>query len=179
VSRNPARFDETKLRWLNGVYLRGLSVPSLSDSLREFAAHSAAGMLQAAQDEPERFAGAVAISQEKIHTLADFWPLSGFLFEEPVEDSAARERWLSAPARVVLDAIRRALESLPDFDEQTIRQALGDVVEELDVKPREVYQPLRVALTGTTVSPGMFESVALLGREKTLARIDAAVARIQ
>ncbi len=55
-------------------------------------------------------------------------------------------------------------------------EALAAVVERRAVKPREVYQPLRVALSGTTVSPGIFESVALLGREETLRRIDAALA---
>jgi glutamyl-tRNA synthetase len=179
VSRNPARFDETKLRWLNGVDIRALSVSALGEHLRGFAVHSVPGMLRAAENEPERFAAAVAISQEKIHTLADFWPLSGFLFEEPVDDQAARERWLSTPARALLQEIRRAVGALSDFTEDEVREALAKVVDDLGVKPREVYQPLRVALTGTTVSPGMFESVALLGREKTLARIDAAAARIR
>jgi glutamyl-tRNA synthetase len=179
VSRNPARFDETKLKWLNGVHIRELDTSALSDRLREFAAQSSPGMLRAADGEPERFLAAVSISQEKIHTLADFWPLSGFLFEEPVDDPKARERWLTAPTRPILAQIRLALESVADFDEDSIRPALSNVVEDLDIKPREVYQPLRVALTGTTVSPGMFESVALLGREKTLARIDAAAATIQ
>jgi glutamyl-tRNA synthetase len=178
VSRNPARFDETKLKWLNGVHIREVSTSALSEDLREYAVHSSPGMLRAAESEPERFAAAVAISQEKIHTLADFWPLSGFFFEEPVEDPAARERWLSDDARAVLEQTRLALAALRDFDEDAIRQALTSVIERMDLKPREAYQPLRVALAGTTVSPGIFESVALLGREETLERIDAAASRI-
>jgi glutamyl-tRNA synthetase len=190
VSRNPARFDETKLRWLNGVYIRELPASELARRVAEHLAsegdaaargvaeHSQAGHLP----DSERFERAVAISQEKIQTLADFWPLSGFLFEEPAdwESDAARgavERWLGAQGREVLAQTRAALEGCPGFGEEDVRVALTGVQQRLDVKPREVYQPLRVALAGTTISPGIFESVALLGREETLRRIDAALAR--
>ncbi len=175
VSRNPARFDEIKLRWLNGVQIRSLSVSALGERLLEFAAEAQPRMLKAAQSEPERFSQAIQISQEKIHTLADFWPLSGFLFEEPTQDGTARTRWLEGQAGKTLEHTQRALEQLPSFDEDSIRQALNGVIERLGVKPKDVYQPLRVAITGTTISPGIFESVALLGRERSLARIGAAL----
>jgi glutamyl/glutaminyl-tRNA synthetase len=163
VSRNPARFDETKLKWLNGVYIRSTALPELTRRLESFTAR--------ADLEP-----LVRISQEKIHTLADFWPLSGPLLDGPVDDPAARERWLDADGRAALRAAREALAGLADFDEAAVAQALEGVVARLGLKPRQVYQPLRVALCGTTVSPGIFESVALLGREETLARIDRALA---
>jgi len=163
VSRNPARFDEVKLRWLNGVYIRGLSVPELTRRLEEFTGHD--GLEAAAR-----------ISQEKIHTLADFWPLAGPLFDGPLDDPVARERWLGPDGRSVLADVRDALARDGGFDEQHVRQWLQDVLQRRGLKPREVYQPLRVALTGTTVSPGMFESVALLGRDETLRRIDRALA---
>jgi glutamyl-tRNA synthetase len=163
VSRNPARFDETKLRWLNGLYIRKLPVEELTRRLEEFTGRD--GL------EP-----AVRISQEKISTLADFWPLSGSLLDGPRDDPAARERWLGDDGRAALAAAREALAQLPSFDEASIGEALGAVVERRGAKPREVYQPLRVAITGGTVSPGIFESVALLGREETLRRIDATLA---
>ena len=87
-----------------------------------------------------------------------------------------RERWLGEDGRAALADVREALAALESFDEPTRRRALEAVVARRAVKPREVYQPLRVALTGTTISPGIFESVALLGREETLARIDRALA---
>jgi glutamyl-tRNA synthetase len=163
VSRNPARFDETKLRWLNGLYIRKLPVEELTRRLEEFTGRD--GL------EP-----AVRISQEKISTLADFWPLSGSLLDGPRDDPAARERWLGDDGRAALAAAREALAQIPSFDEASIGEALGAVVERRGAKPREVYQPLRVAITGGTVSPGIFESVALLGREETLRRIDATLA---
>jgi len=171
VSRNPARFDEVKLRWLNGVYIRSMPTEELCGRLREFLAES--GHPGAGED--PRFERAVAISQEKIHTLADFWPLSGPLLDGMADDGKARERWLGEGGLDVLAEVRGALSQASSFDEGAVGGALEAIVERRGVKPREVYQPLRVAISGTTVSPGIFESVALLGREETLRRIDAAL----
>jgi glutamyl-tRNA synthetase len=163
VSRNPARFDEVKLRWLNGVYIRKLPVPELTRRLEAFTGR-------------EGLQDAVRISQEKISTLAEFWPLAGSLLDGPGEDAKARERWLDGDGRAVLAEVRAALADSADFDEGSVEQALSALIERRAAKPREVYQPLRVAISGTTVSPGIFESVALLGREETLGRIDRALA---
>ena len=173
VSRNPARFDEVKLKWLNGVHIRTLSVDELARLLGDFL--DEAGDHPGVLEDP-RFAGAVAISQEKIHTLADFWPLSGFIFAGPHDDPPAREKWLGEDGRAVLADVRTALAALAEFDQAGVQKALEQVLERLGCKPRAVYQPVRVAISGTTISPGIFESVALLGREETLRRIDAALA---
>ena len=159
VSHNPARFDEVKLKWLNGVYIRGLSPEELTSRLEAFTGREGLG-------------AAVRISQEKIHTLADFWPLAGFFFDRPQDDPAAWERWLDEDGRSVLADVRAALAEVADFDQATVREALERIVEANSLKPRAVYQPLRVAISGTTISPGIFESVTLLGREQTLRRID-------
>ncbi|HMH47629.1 MAG TPA: glutamate--tRNA ligase family protein, partial [Solirubrobacteraceae bacterium] len=172
VSRNPARFDEVKLKWLNGVYIRELPAEQLVDRLAKFLDSTP---LAGFRDDP-RFPRAVEISQEKIHTLADFWPLAGPLLAGPVDDSAARERWLGGQGRATLADVRVALAAAPAFDEPALAEALEGLVQSRGVKPREVYQPLRVAITGTTISPGIFESVALLGREETLRRLDEALA---
>ena len=164
VSSNPARFDEPKLRWMNGIYIRKLSVEELSERLEEFTGRR--GLERAA-----------AISQEKIQTLAEFWPLAGSLIDGPVDDPAARERWLDAQGRELLAEVRISLQELPDFDEAGVERALQEIIHSRSLKPRQLYQPLRVALSGGTVSPGIFESVALLGREQTLGRIDEALAR--
>ncbi len=164
VSRNPARFDEVKLKWLNGVYIRSLPVAELTRRLEEFTGREGLGEL-------------ARISQEKIHTLADFWPLAGALLDGPVEDAAARERWLGEDGRAALGEVRASLAAADGFDEGAVSAALAGVIERRALKPREVYQPLRVAISGGTVSPGIFESVALLGREETLRRIDHALAR--
>ncbi len=93
-----------------------------------------------------------------------------------MDDPKARERWLDEKGRALLAQAREALEGVEPFDEAGIERALGALIEREGAKPRDVYQPLRVAITGTTISPGMFESLALLGRDAALARIDAALA---
>ena len=125
--------------------------------------------------EDERFAGAVAISQEKIHTLADFWPLAGFIFAGPSADPRrGRSGWARTGGRCSPTSVRRSAQ-VADFDQAGVQEALEGVLERRELKPRAVYQPVRVAISGTTISPGIFESVALLGREETLRRIDAAL----
>jgi glutamyl-tRNA synthetase len=163
VSRKPARFDEVKLRWLNGVYIRALSGQELTRRLEAFTGRDGLG-------------AAARISQEKIHTLADFLPLAGSLLDGPTDDSRARERWLDENGRSALADARAALAGVANFDEAEVGQALEAVIARRTVKPRDLYQPLRVAISGTTVSPGIFESLALLGREETLRRIDRALA---
>ena len=165
VSKNPAVFDEKKLRHMNGVYIRELPVQELTRRLQERTGRSGLD-------------GAVAISREKIQTLAEFWPLVAFLFDGPVEDPAAFERTIGAEGGVAsLRAAREALATVEPFEAEAIEQALRAVVEEREVKPGKVFQPVRVAIAGTTISPGIFESLELLGREQSLARIDDALAR--
>ncbi len=117
VSRNPAQFDETKLRWMNGIYIRGLPVEELARRIAEHIDREGTGGVSLpARGMGQRLERAVAISQEKIQTLADFWPLAGFLFERPVEDQRARERWLDERGREALAQVRVALEEAEGFD---------------------------------------------------------------
>jgi glutamyl-tRNA synthetase len=162
VQRNPAQFDEAKLRWLNGRYMRELSLDELTAALEAFYGRTG-------------LAPAVAISSEKLQTLADFWPLCGFIYDGPVEDPQAREQWLDEEGLVALAQARAALAAVEVFDVEGIEAALGALVERRGGKPRDVYQPLRVALAGRPVSPGIFETVAVLGRGETLARVDFAL----
>jgi glutamyl-tRNA synthetase len=164
VQKNPAQFDVKKLTWLNGRYIREMDVDELTRRLEAFTGRTG-------------LRAAVAISQEKIATLADFEPLAGFLFDGPKDDAAAREKWLDADHRHALVQAREALAHLDPFDVERIEVALREVVEADPArKPKDVFQPIRVALAGTTVSPGIFESLAVLGREESLRRLDAALA---
>ena len=162
IQHNPAQFDEQKLRWMNGRYMRALTLPQLSAQLEAFYGRS-------------DLAPAAAISAEKLQTLADFWPLCGFIYDGPADDPPARERWLDEQGRSLLAQARDQLSALESFDVAAIEQALGEIVARTALKPRDVYQPLRVALAGRPVSPGIFETVSVLGREATLARIDSAL----
>jgi glutamyl-tRNA synthetase len=164
VSKAPAVFDEQKLRWMNGRYLRELSVDDLTARLESLTGR---GGLR----------GAVAITQDKISTLGEFWPLAGSFFDGPADDPAAREKVFGAEGAIdALAAVRAGLAELEEpWTTESVEAALRGVVEQTGRKPKHVFQPLRVALTGTTVSPGIFETVALLGRDETLARVDDAL----
>jgi len=162
VSKNPAVFDEQKLRWMNGRYLRELPVERLKERLERFTGR-------------ELPVEAVEISQDKMSTLAEFWDLAGFLVERRDFDEQAWAKVMRDGAADRLRDARAALEQAEPFDVETVERALRGVVDRLDVKAKEVFQPVRVAVAGSTVSPGIFESVAALGREETLARIDSAL----
>ncbi len=165
VSKNPAVFDERKLRHMNGIYLRELATEELTARLEQFTGRSG-------------LAGAVAISQDKIQTLNEFWPLVEFLFEGPVDDPAAFDRVISGDGGAeTLRAARDALAAAQPFTAAAVEEALRGVVQSRQAKPGAVFQPVRVAIAGRTISPGIFESVALLGREETLKRIDRALER--
>jgi glutamyl-tRNA synthetase len=165
VSKNPAVFDERKLRHLNGRHLRALGIDELTRRLERFTGRSGLGP-------------AVEIAAEKIQTLADFWPLVSFIFDGPVDDPAAFERTIGNDGGVeALSAAREALAATEPFDAQRVEEALRGVVEQREAKPGKIFQPVRVAIAGQTVSPGIFETVALLGKDETLARIDTALGR--
>ncbi|HEY6526191.1 MAG TPA: glutamate--tRNA ligase, partial [Solirubrobacteraceae bacterium] len=165
VSKNPAIFDEQKLRHLDGRHLRALGTDELTGRLEAFTGRTG-------------LRGAVEITEEKIQTLGDFWPLVSFLFDGPVDDPKAFEKTIGRDGGVqALTAARAALVDLTPFDAEHVETALRGVVDQLDTKPGKVFQPVRVAIAGQTVSPGIFESVALLGKDDTLARIDSALAR--
>jgi glutamyl-tRNA synthetase len=167
VSKAPAVFDEQKLRHMNGRYLRELGLDDLTARLEALTGR-------------EGLRGAAEISQEKISTLADFWPLAGFFFDGPADDPAAFEKVLGAgEAAQRLSEARDALATLEDpWTEEGLETALQRVIEASGAKPRQVFQPIRVALSGGTVSPGIFETLRLLGRDESLRRIDAALNRM-
>jgi glutamyl-tRNA synthetase len=161
VSRSPAVFDEQKLRWMNGRYLRELDPADLQARLEALLGR-------------ELRRDVVEIAQEKVSTLDEFWPLTAFFFDGPADDPAAREKVLGVDgARAGLAAARKALSEIEDWTIPSIEATLRGVLEQEGLKPKHVFQPIRVALAGTTVSPGIFETVTVLGREKVLKRIDA------
>jgi glutamyl-tRNA synthetase len=162
VSKNPAQFDEKKLRWMNGRYLRELSLDELTAELEAFTGRTG-------------LRGAVEISREKIQTLADFWPLAGFIFDGPTDqDEKARAKWLTEAGRAALGEAHDALAAVETWDVAGIETALQAVLASSGGKPKDLFQPIRVALAGTAVSPGIFETLAVLGREASLERIAAA-----
>jgi glutamyl-tRNA synthetase len=179
VGRSSAIFDERKLRWLNGRFMRELPLEEyeqrLIAHLREGGEDGADALVAAAS---ERRRAACEIVQDKAQTLDEVWPLIRFLFVEPADDAAAWERVMTPDVRPVLVDALEALRSVDDFDPDSIEAALRPVVERSGRSAKAVFQPLRVAITGTTVSPGIFDSLAALGRDESLRRITEALGRL-
>src|SRR3954447_16917112 len=164
VGRAPAVFDEQKLRWMNGRYVREMDPDELTRILEERLGRTG-------------LRAAVEIAQEKMQTLEDFWRLAGFLVEPQQTDEKAWAKVMRDGAAENLARAREALASVEPFDQEGVERALRELVDELGVKGKDVFQPVRVAISGSTVSPGIFESVAVLGRDETLRRIDSALSR--
>ena len=134
--------------------------------------------LMPAELDGDRWAVLADLVQTRIVVLSDAWDLIRFLVvdeSEFVVDPGSAAKNLKADAREVVDAAAAALESVPEWSTPAIEAALsGALVDELGLKPRKAYGPVRVAVTGSHISPPLFESLELLGREVTLARLQAA-----
>lgn len=179
VSKNPAIFDPAKLEWMNGVYLRDMApadfVRRMEDVLVE-ANLAAAGDAEANSNWWLELAPLVS---ERIKTMDEVPPMVRFLFvdEVEVEEKAYAKALDSADAQRALAAVREKLVTLPEWTATAIEESLHPLPEQLELKPKVVFQAVRAAITGTLVSPPLFESLALLGREKSISRLDSAVAK--
>jgi glutamyl-tRNA synthetase len=177
VSANPARFDVKKAEAINATHLRALPVEDFTARVVPFLAR--AGLVsEPPTAEQQRVLTAIApLAQERMIVLSDAVGLLGFLFVDQVEiDPAAAAKQLAGPeAAEVLDAATAALRELPDWTTADIEAALkAALVDGLGRKPRQAFGPVRVAVSGRTVSPPLYESIELLGRDRTLARLAAA-----
>jgi glutamyl-tRNA synthetase len=161
VSSSPAVFDYEKLAWLNGVHLRNLSPEEYADRVVTYLREQGIGW------DEELVREAAPLVQEKIETLSQFPDYVRFLFEEVSPDPSLLDGR-------VLEAAAETLAELEPFDAVTIEPALRELAERLELKPRDAFQPIRVAVTGSKISPGLFESIELLGREKSLERLSVA-----
>jgi glutamyl-tRNA synthetase len=160
VGASPAVFDYQKLKHLNGVYLRALPPGEYAEILLTYVRE------QGHDWDEEVVRRAAPLVQEKIATLGEFPEFAGFLFERVEPDRALIDG--SGP---LLQEVRAILAELEPFDAARIEESLRALAERLELKPREAFQPIRVAVTGSKVSPGLFESIELLGRDETLARL--------
>jgi glutamyl-tRNA synthetase len=169
VNSNPARFDQKKADAINAEHIRLLDAAEFTARLRDyFVAHGHDTGLDDAG-----FADAATLVQTRIVVLGDAWDLLKFLDEASYvldEKSAAKE--LRADAVPVLDAALTALEAVGEWSTEGIEAALKTaLLENLELKPRKAFGPIRVAVTGASVSPPLFESMELLGRDRSLSRL--------
>jgi glutamyl-tRNA synthetase len=165
VGAGPSAFDYEKLDWMNGVYLRALPPDAYAAELVRF-------VRDAGYDWDEDLVRRAApLVQEKIERFGQFPDFAGFLFRDIEPDAS-----LLDGRGPVVSAARDELARVDPFAAPEIEAALRALAARLELSPRKAFEPIRLAVTGSRVSPGLFESLELLGKEETLRRLDAAVA---
>jgi glutamyl-tRNA synthetase len=157
VGASPAVFDFQKLDWLNGVYLRALSPEEYADRLISYLRE------QGYEWDDELVRKVAPLVQDKIATLGEFPAFAGFFFARVEPDAEVDGQ--------VLPAAAETLAQVEPFEAGAIEEALRALAEQLGLKPRDAFQPIRLAVTGSKVSPGLFESLEVLGRDESLARL--------
>jgi glutamyl-tRNA synthetase len=163
VNANPARFDPKKCEAINAAHIRMLPPDEFAKRLAPWLPGASADLV----------AKAAPLVQERVQTLAEAADMLQFLVEDDVEQDAIKQ--LGEAGQGVLAAAIPVLETLPNWDAASIESALRvALVDDLGLKPRNAFGPIRVAVTGRTVSPPLFESLELLGRDRTLGRLRAA-----
>jgi glutamyl-tRNA synthetase len=181
VNPNPARFDQKKAESINGDHIRMLAPEDFATRILPYLRD--AGIIGETLDDRERalIAAAAPLVQERVQLLGDVPGLLGFLFRDEVEYADDALASLPANAGEVLVASVNALELVPhaEFTAASVQEALQKaLIEELGLKPRVAYGPLRVAVSGRRVSPPLFESMELLGKTESIRRLDALVQKI-
>jgi glutamyl-tRNA synthetase len=179
ISRSPAVFDVEKLNWMNGVYIRQLSPAEFAERALPFL--QSAGLAPESVDTATRnyIQRAVALEQERVRRLDEVPTATEFFFREaPVYDERAVRKWLSRPETPgLLRAAVVALGSVEAWTEASLEAAVRSVAEAQDVSAGDVIHRIRAAVTGRTAGPGLFETLAVLGRERVLDRLEDAAAR--
>ena len=180
VNANPARFDQKKADAINAEHIRQLPAEGFARRLREYlVAHpDEDGVTLPESFDAQRWAIVADLLQTRIVVLSDAWKLIRFLLVDEAGftvDAQSAAKNLKAESREVVDAAIAALEAVEEWTTPAIEAALsGALVEDLGIKPRKAYGPVRVAVTGSHISPPLFESLELLGRQATLSRLRSA-----
>jgi len=174
VNPAPAVFDHQKLAWMNGAYLRELAVDTYAAALDAHLADA---------DSPlagnERLSELVPMVQEKLGAFGEFDALAGSLLVDREPDPVSWDKLKADEnAPKVLDAAITMLGASAVFTPDAIEGSLRSICDLLDLKPKHAFTPIRIAITGSTVAPGLYESIAFLGRDESLARLQRARAAV-
>ena len=170
VLANPAVFDTQKLLWMNGQYIREFDEKTFNKIALETIETSLSRELFS--EEIERINLILSVVQERLETLKDLMGQVEFLLDEPFNvDKDEWEEVNSKSAQDYLTNIRNEFKTMKDFELDKIEAMMREQLKKLDLKPKEGFQAARVAITGTKISPPLFESIYALGQSSTIARI--------
>jgi glutamyl-tRNA synthetase len=169
-------FDPDKLGWMNGVYMRSMAAGRFADLAVSSVEEDLGRDLD--DDERSRLAGLAPHIQERAKLTTDIGPAARFLFSDITYEEKAWRKVMKSDARRALAAARTMLEGVEDWTAGNIEQALRDMLAAEGLNPRKGWQPIRVAITGSNISPPLFESLEALPKAVALARITAAFERL-
>jgi len=178
INKAPGVFDYKKLEWFNGHYIRQKSREELKNLVLPFLIQDAVIKDPPSEGELETVDAMLPIIHERLHFLKDVSAMTRFLFQDveaPAADMLIPKKTTQETARTVLEKCRKIVETLDDSSDEELEEMLRSGAEELGIKLGAMMMPLRSAVTGSRISPPLIESLRLLGREKALKRIDAAV----
>ena len=175
VNSSPARFDMKKLEAINGDKIRALTIDDFLSRALPFLMKD--GVIQGSDEEIAIVKSALPIIQERIARMNEVTAMLKFLFvEDVIFDAESETKVKEEPSQHVISQALSALENVNDWKHDVIEAALRAVlIEKLGLKPRLAFGPVRIAVTGSHISPPLFESMELLGRARSLARLKAAV----
>ena len=180
VGKSGAVFSSEKLEWMNGVYMRQMSHEELADALLDYWGAFPPEELDQTPDR-DFLQRMVPLIQERMKVLADAAPLIAFFFKDEIEydgQELVQKGMDAAGARRGLEASLQRLSDLPDFDAGSIEAALRPLADELNVKTGALFGSLRVATTGQRVAPPLFQTMEVLGRDRTLSAVSGAIQKL-
>jgi len=171
LNRSPGVWNQEKLLWLNGYYLRNKSLEELSELVLPYFLKKG---YPAKKD--DYFLSIIKDYQVRAKTLSDFPEMAGFYYLEQVEyEPSAKAKFLNSENLKIMQGLRDKIQKLEKFEKESLEKAFQEFISENGLKMKEIAQPIRVALTGGTVSPGIMELMVVLGKERVLKRLDSAI----
>ncbi|MFW5743751.1 MAG: glutamate--tRNA ligase, partial [Spirochaetota bacterium] len=182
INKAPAVFDYKKLEWLNGHYIRERSPQSLYEAILPFVQNAGIADDPPSADQQQILRGAVPLIQERLKYLADAPDLVRFLFEEPGDfdlDDMVPKKLDRTQTTALLEQVAPLVAEIPGLSDEENEQVFRAKAAELDTKLGNLLMPLRVAITGSRVSPPLFGSIRLLGAERAQRRVERALHRLK
>ncbi|MBI2085728.1 glutamate--tRNA ligase [Candidatus Daviesbacteria bacterium] len=164
VKPQGARFDIRKLEWMNGEYIRKMSDSELTKRLEDFLVDHPA---------KDKIASLVPLIKERIKKLSDFVPLTGFLWEKPEYDTAEFNKVKTENKKEILQKVSEKLEKMEKpWRAEVFEKTFRDLADELKIKAGDMFQLIRIAVSGQSVTPPLFESIQILGEEEAFQRVE-------
>ena len=173
INKTAAVFDKDKLTWINAQYIKKYEPGKLADLLVPFL--RGAALIKKENFDREEVLPVVKLFQRRVATLAEFVEFSGFVFTDKVEFTQdAKKKFSERDLTKEFKLLIERFDKISDFNQVKIEEEFRGLVKELGLKAGDLVHPVRIALSGNTVGPGLFETIALLGKEKTKERLDMA-----